>query len=123
VSSSSSGDPGDIIAPAIDLAIEDRTARLQIDTAVYSLVAVQKTAYRLANRFTVAFASTEAGAIALTFTFLQGTTESAARELLRLFFQELLDQQLREKLAGETRAVRALLLAQAFSRTDLIRGD
>ena len=32
-------------------------------------------------------------------------------------------QELREQIGEETRAVRALILAQAFSRTDLIRRD
>jgi His-Xaa-Ser system protein HxsD len=42
---------------------------------------------------------------------------------MRSFFQELLDQELRERIAEETDAIRSLILAQAYSKTDLIRRD
>ena len=55
--------------------------------------------------------------------FKAGTTSVAANEIARVFFQELLDQELREHVAEETGPVRTLIIAQAFSKTDLIRGQ
>ena len=50
-------------------------------------------------------------------------TEPEAREVIRSFKQELLDQELREHIADETAPVRTLILAQAFSKTGLIREE
>jgi His-Xaa-Ser system protein HxsD len=50
-----------------------------------------------------------------------GTSESAAMEVVRQFLQEVLDQELREQVSEETAPLRALILAQAFSKSDLIR--
>jgi len=49
-------------------------------------------------------------------------TESGARETVRLFSQELLDQELREPIADETSAVRSLILAPRVleGRPDLV---
>jgi hypothetical protein len=40
---------------------------------------------------------------------------------MRTFFQELLDQELREQIAEEINPVRTLILAHAFSKVDLIK--
>lgn len=87
------------------------------------MTAVQKSAYRLAERCTAVLGAPDANRLPITFTFRPGTVEQDALETVRLFFQELLDQELREKIGDETRAVRALIIAQAFSKTDLIRHD
>jgi His-Xaa-Ser system protein HxsD len=44
-------------------------------------------------------------------------------EVVRQFFQELLDQELREQIAEETAPVRTLILAHAFSKADLIKRE
>lgn len=99
------------------------TVQVSIDLEVYRLTAVQKSAYRLAERCTAVLGTPEGNRLPVTFTFRPGTAEPDALEAVRLFFQELLDQELREKIGDETRALRALIIAQAFSRTDLIRHD
>lgn len=101
----------------------DGTIRTTIDLRVYRLTAVKKAAYRLADRLTASMASHDEHSVAVTFTFKTGTNESTAREAERLFFQELLDQELRESIAAETAPLRTLILAQAFSKTDLIGDD
>lgn len=95
----------------------------KVDVRAYRVVAIQKTAYKLAARCTVILGELTDHSALLTFTFPGAITESAAREIARLFFQELLDQELREQLGEETRPLRALLLAHAFSKTDLIQRD
>lgn len=94
-----------------------------IDLRAYRLVAVQKAAYRLAHRCTVVLGAQAAHTLPISFRFPEETSEPAALEAVRLFFQELLDQELREQIGEETRAFRALILAQAFSRTDLLKRD
>jgi His-Xaa-Ser system protein HxsD len=102
---------------------KDGTVQVSIDLRVYRLAAVQKSAYRFAERFTAVLGALDANRLPVTFTFRTGTAEQGALEAVRLFFQELLDQELREQIGDETRAIRALIIAQAFSRTDLIRQD
>ena len=101
----------------------DGAVQTRIDLRAYRLSAVQKAAYRFAERCTAVLGSPEADVLPVQFVFRPGVAEPAALETVRLFFQELLDQELREQIGEETRAVRALILAQAFSRTDLIRQD
>lgn len=94
-----------------------------VDLGSYRLSAVQKTAYRFAARCTVVIGATGQASLPISFTFPAGTPELAAIEVARQFFQELLDQELREQIAEETRPIRALILAHAFSKTDLIRHE
>jgi His-Xaa-Ser system protein HxsD len=105
------------------LAFRDGRIDVTIDLRVYRLAAVQKAAYRFAERFTVVIGTQEAHLLPVSLVFRPGTTERDALEALRLFFEELLDQELREHVGEETRAIRALIIAQAFSRTDLVKRD
>lgn len=105
------------------LVFRDCSISTTIDIRVYRLTAVKKTAYRLADRCTAVLGSIDGDLVPLTVAFPPRTQESAALEVMRLFFQELLDQELREQVGDETRAIRSLILAHAFSRTDLIRRD
>src|SRR5688572_28722219 len=68
--------------------------RATIDLRCYRLTAVQKAAYRLADRCTVVLGELQAERLPVTFTFPPGITEASACEAARLFFQELLDQEL-----------------------------
>ena len=92
-----------------------------IDLRVYRLAAVKKAAYRFADRFTAILSPPREEALPLELAFRPTTTERDALEIGRLFFQELLDQELREEVGAETHAIRSLIIAQAFSRTDLIK--
>lgn len=97
-----------------------QTRKIHLDSRQYRTIAIQKAAYRLADRCTVALGSPEGELLPLTFTFRAGTGEAAAEEAVRLFHQELLDEGLRAVLHEETQALRALILAHTFSRVDLI---
>lgn len=101
----------------------DGSIRVEIDVRVYRVSAVQKTAYRFADRCTVVMGAVGASSLPVTLAFRPTTSERDAFDVARLFFQDLLDQELREQIAGETSAVRALILAHAFSKTDLIRRE
>src|SRR4051812_23360960 len=86
-----------------------------LDLRVYRLTAVKKAAYRFADRFTAILGSPDHDQIPVSLRFKPNVAEGAAREITRQFFQELLDQELREHIADETNAVRTLILAHAFS--------
>lgn len=104
--------------------LPDGTVRLAIDTTVYRVTAVQKTAYRLARRMTLALGMLEGTRLSATLLPAVGAaTPVKARELVELFYRELCDQELRESIGEQTKDVRALLLAHAFSRTDLVKRE
>ena len=105
------------------LTFRDGAVQAMLDLRVYRLGAVQKAAYRFAERCTAILGGPEDSCLPVRFVFRTGVAEQEALETVRLFFQELLDQELREQIGEETRAIRALIIAQAFSRTDLIRQD
>jgi len=101
----------------------DGAIALMIDVRVYRLTAVKKAAYRMADRCTAVIGELADPLVPVRLCFKPGTTESSGLETARLFFQELLDQELREQIADETSAVRTLILAHAFSKADLIKRD
>ncbi len=105
------------------LDLVDDTVHLALNAEAYRSISVQKSSYRFADRCTVIIGAVRAGVLPLALAFPMGTARAAALEVARLFLQDLLDQELREKAQDETRAMRALLLAHAFSRTNLIRRD
>jgi His-Xaa-Ser system protein HxsD len=91
-----------------------------VDLRVYRLSALKKAAYRLADRVTVVIGAPEGDLVHLDFRFSPGTSEVARSEAIREFFQELVDQELREQIAEETAPVRTLIIAHALSKADLI---
>jgi His-Xaa-Ser system protein HxsD len=105
------------------LKLREGSVRAEIDVRCYRLSAVQKVAYKLAKRCTVILGGLDGSSLPLTFSFPPTTHEPEALDVIRLLFQDLLDQELREQIAEETRPIRALLLAHAFSKTDLIRRE
>lgn len=111
--------PGD----GVESELVNGEIRLVLDLRSYRLAAIKKAAYRFADRFTAILGAPEADAIAVTLRFKPTVSAASARESARQFFQELLDQELREHIAEETTAVRTLILAHAFSNADLIRRD
>ena len=101
----------------------DRCVAATVDLRVYRLSAVKKAAYRIAEKCTVVLGALDGDALSLELRFAVRTSDEDAQTIERLFFQDLLDQELREQIGEETRPMRALVLAHAFSRTDLVRRD
>lgn len=108
-----------MVMPA--LVYDDGCIRFELDVRVYRLTAIQKAAYRLAGRCTAVIGAPGEHAVPVTLQFLAGTDSTHALSVAEEFFRELLDQELREQIGEETRPLRALILAHAFSRVDLIR--
>lgn len=85
-----------------------------VPAAAYSLETVKRAAYRFIDRFSVELLP-EASGCRCKFHFPQGTTPSKVEESLRDFHAELLDQDLRQLIASETKGLREAILALAFS--------
>src|SRR5689334_8075438 len=109
--------------PERGFALVEGAIALMIDVRVYRLTAVKKAAYRLADRCTAVIGVPDEHRLPVSLHFRPGTGEPGAREGVRAFYQELLDQELREQIAEETEPVRTLILAHAFSKIDLIKRD
>ena len=91
---------------------------VDLDTAVYRLAAVKKTAYKFAASCHVLIEPLAEGKVRVTLRAKRvlERPEHIAGE----FLNEALDQELREAIAAETEGVRNLILAQAFSGTSLL---
>ena len=103
--------------------VHESTVRLALHARAYRLTTIQKSAYRFADRCTALVGPEREGQVTIVLHFAPGTAEATAIHVAQRFLRDLIDQELRETLAEETRAFRSLLLAQAFSRTDLLRRD
>ncbi len=90
---------------------------LTLDKSIYSLVAVQKAAYRFIDRLTIIISQDEKYVIC-DITPVVGLIQPYDAVIAR-FKQELLDQQLRSQIKEETESVRNLILSLAFSKSGL----
>ncbi len=88
-----------------------------VDLGLYSRNAIQKAAYKFSDAWYVELASGSDQTVNVRFT---PKGEGKDGDLVRKeFFNELLDQTLRERIASETLAVRNLIMAHALSKLDL----
>jgi His-Xaa-Ser system protein HxsD len=102
----------------------DGAIDLVVDLRCYHLSAIKKAAYRFADRFTTVLGSAEHDSVGMSLRFKPSISAAAARDAVHQFFQELLDQELRQQIAEETEPLRTLILAHAFSNLDLVeRGE
>ena len=92
---------------------------IQIDSRVYGLDVVQRAAIKFTDFASFDFRLDGETALAVTVTFKAGLTVQP-EDFQARFQNELLDQQLRWKVAEETKSERDLILAYAFSNTKLL---
>src|SRR5437868_6622022 len=94
---------------------------LEFDLGVYRLSAIKKAAYKFAGvcHVSIENISPERARVRLTAKRVMDNVTHLAGE----FQNEVLDQDLRETISAETRTIRELLLAQAFSATTLLVPD
>ncbi len=93
---------------------------LSFDSSAYSMDAVQRAAYRFADRCSAEV--TNGGAsIEVTLSLTNETLDGD--RLLADLRTEALDQVLRERIRNETEDVRKFVLSLAFARTGLTEED
>jgi His-Xaa-Ser system protein HxsD len=93
---------------------------LSVDTRIYSLEAVKKTAYKFAAVTSVILEPKTDNVISVFFNFVGAHAKNDPERIIADFCNELLDQDLREIIKRETTPVRNLILAHAFSRSSLV---
>ncbi len=86
------------------------------DERAYSVVAIQKAAYRLLNHIIVDISFLESQIICLLQPTPKTSVEGFDHYVIE-FKKEILDQQLRLKIKAETEDLRNLILGIAFSKT------
>lgn len=91
---------------------------LELDPMVYRLAAIKKAAYKFGDRCYIQITADEASKVQVEFKVKQKNTD--VETIVGEFSNEVLDQELREVVAEETKVLRDLLLAQAFSATSLV---
>jgi His-Xaa-Ser system protein HxsD len=95
------------------------TATVIFDTRIFSVETVKKAAYKYLDRITVDF-HIDGSILTCLLSFRAGLSETERDLAIRDLKNEVLDQDLRERIKAETAAVRNLILAHAFSKTGLI---
>ena len=92
---------------------------LSLSTSIYSVEAVKKAAYKFADRTSIIINPGPDSTISLVFNFAGRYANNDPKQVIADFYNELLDQDLRERIKTETEPLRNLILAHAFSRTSL----
>lgn len=87
----------------------------------YELDTVKHTCYRFAARYYGGLSVDEnATRASITFRFPATVTAEEEEQVIAQFHQDLLDQDLRVRVAERTEVIRNLILANAFANTSLI---
>jgi len=95
--------------------LDGERVALEIDTRVYSIDAILKSAYKFTDRLYVfVVPSGDADARVIVTLSCKGST-TALSPNVGDFMNELVDQQLRIKLESEFGQVRSLIVAEAFA--------
>lgn len=98
---------------------DDRPAlTVAFSSAVYSLAAIKKAAYRLCD-LVVVDVDANNGQILCSISPLNPDLDHSLQELAAAFRLEVLDQDLREHISAETAPLRNAILAHVFSKTGL----
>jgi His-Xaa-Ser system protein HxsD len=101
--------------------VDGRRIALELDLSVYSMQAIRAASYKFTDRCYVYLAL---GATARTVVAVLAAKDArvslAVNALLGDFFNELLDQQIRESLAAEFGPLQDLIAAQAFAEGNLL---
>lgn len=101
--------------------LPDGSICIVFESKVYSLSAIKKAAYKFSDKAAFHFSTDKDAAVRVKLSFSEKNSPIEAKQIAGDFCNEILDQDLRETISQETEAIRALILAQAFSRTSLIQ--
>jgi His-Xaa-Ser system protein HxsD len=95
---------------------------VEVDSTIYSESAVMRAAYKFSGQYHVILSrgGTRPEQLLVSLSLKATQVVPDVPTIRGDFFNELLDQQLREKLEAEFGGVRELILAQAFADTNLL---
>ena len=111
--------PMDSLPSGVSQRFEDGALRISLPLAVYGLPALFRACYRLTDRCFVYLSHPQDGLIETTLISKSGRATDTD-QLAGDFLNDLVDQQLRVDVGEETRAIREMIVAQAFSAIDVI---
>ncbi len=98
-------------------------AKLFFSLNVYSLETIKKAAYKFTDKASFDFITDKKDTIEVRINAIVDLPSIELDRLAKQFNNEVLDQDLRGIIASQTEATRNLILAQAFSRTDLLNNE
>jgi His-Xaa-Ser system protein HxsD len=111
--------PERVLPQGAAIRLDDGALRLSLALPIYPTDAILRTCYWLTER--AYFYLEPRGGDAIEVTLISKADISAdTNELAWEFLESLVDQCLRLQINAETRAVRELIVAQAFAEVDLI---
>jgi len=99
--------------------VTDEGLSVRVDTGVYSLEALYRVCYAFTDRCYL-FLRPEEGSSVVKVMFTRKTADCDLPMLAGEFSNELINQKVRLQIASETRAMRELIVAQAFAEDDLL---
>lgn len=99
-----------------------RSREEKVCLKTYSLETVKKTCYRFSSSHFYQLES-DGHQAKIIFHFPSTITSTEEQEIVERFHQDILDQDLREIVSRETEVARNLILANAFSQTDLVESE
>ena len=99
-----------------------KEARVEFDLGAFSIESIKRAAYRFSDRFVFDVSISGKSALCV-LVFPDTATFELMDEVTSNLRKEVLDQDLRQSIRAETESVRNVILAHAFSRTDLVTSD
>lgn len=99
---------------------QDGSATVIFDLSLHSETSIKKAIYKFASDFSTLLEKTSENSITAYITFPASMDQDSKSKLLSALCNEVIDQDLREQIFVETEGTRNLILAQAFSKTNLL---
>jgi len=117
-------DPERILPPGTAYHFDDAALRISLAARIYPLGAILRSCYWLTDRCFVHLSPVGDETIEVTL-LAKNENATDTDQLAWDFLNDLLDQRLRLDINDETRAVRELIVTQAFAEVDVIndRGE
>jgi His-Xaa-Ser system protein HxsD len=110
--------------PILSSSVVSGTLTIEIDEGIYTKEAVLRTAYWFIDRCYLLIRRDSPGRLSVQIKAKAATLENPAPESLENvageFTNSLLEYQLRHEIESETGSIRELLIAKAFSDSDLL---
>lgn len=111
--------PMNSLPPGVSQRFEDGALRVSLPLDVYGLPALFRACYRLTDHCFVYLSPPQSGSIEITL-IAKTDRVTDTDQLAGSFLNDLIDQRLRVDIGEETRAIREMIVAQAFSAVDVI---
>jgi His-Xaa-Ser system protein HxsD len=99
--------------------VTDESLCVSVDLSVYSLEALFRVCYAFTDKCYL-FLQPEKDSSVVKVMFARKTPDCDMPSLAGEFSNELINQRVRRQIALETRAIRELIVAQAFAEADLL---